>query len=220
MVGAGMSGAVIGAVLCGGHGRRMGSDKLSLEIGGRTLAARAVDALHLAGLDVVLVLRPRQPAPLMARTTAIVRDEIQDAGPMGGLHALLRWLPTEWTLVVPCDQPFLKTALLLGLLGQPRDDVDAIAGRPAGLAEPLPGLYRRTCLPAIEEALASGERSLRDLLSSLRVSALPEERLRQWDPELVSYLNINTQADLARVRAFAGSVEDDVLSRRVADAQC
>ncbi len=208
MVGAGMS----GAVLCGGQGRRVGGDKPSLEIDGRTLAARAVDALHLAGLDVVLVLRPRQPAPLMARTTAIVRDEIEDAGPMGGLHALLRWLPVEWALVVPCDQPFLAPALLLGLLGEPRDNVDAIVGWPAGLAQPLPGLYRRTCLPAVEEALASGERSLRDLLSSLRVSALPEEQLRHWDSDLLSYLNINTQADLARARAFAESVAGEPVS--------
>lgn len=200
-----MMGEVIGAVLAGGRGRRIGGDKVSLEIGGQTLVRRAVDALRLSGLDIVLVLRPHQLVPLTAHTVAVVRDEVEDAGPLGGLHALLRWLPVEWALVMPCDQPFLVAGLLRGLLAQARADVDAVVGRPADLMEPLPGLYRRTCLPAIEEALARGECSLRELLSSLRVHAVPLKVLRRWDPQLLSYLNVNTPADLARARAVVAS---------------
>ncbi len=197
--------AVIGAVLAGGRGRRIGGDKPSLELGGQTLVRRAVDALRLAGLEVALVLRAEQPEPLTAHTIAVVRDEVEDTGPLGGLHALLRWLPVEWTLVLPCDQPFLAPELLGGLLAQPRSDVDAVVGQPAGLVEPLPGLYRRTCLRAVEEALAEGERSLRDLLSLLRRRAVSVETLRQWDPQLLSYANVNTPADLAWARTVVAS---------------
>ena len=202
-----MTGDVLGAVLAGGRGRRIGGDKPLLEIGGETLVRRAVDALRSVGLDVALVLRPRQPVPLTAHTVAVLRDEIENAGPLGGLHSLLRWLPAEWALVVPCDQPFLAPALLRGLLGEPREGVDAVVGRPAGLPEPLPGLYRRTCLDAVEGALGRGERSLRDLLASLRVREVPVEALRRWDPPLLSYLNVNTAADLARARALATSTD-------------
>ncbi len=198
-------GEVVGAVLAGGRGLRIGGDKPSLEIGGQTLVRHAVDALRLAGLDVALVLRPQQPAPLTAHTVAVVRDEIEDAGPLGGLHALLRWLPAEWALAIPCDQPFLAPGLLRELLAQPRGDVDAVVGRPDDLTEPLPGLYRRTCLRAIEDALDRGERSLRELLLSLRVREVPAEVLRGADPQLRSYLNVNTPAELARARAQAAS---------------
>ncbi len=204
-----MTGEVIGAVLAGGRGRRIGGDKPSLEVGGQTLVRRAVDSLRLARLDVTLVLRAHQPVPLTAHTFAIVRDEVENAGPLGGLHALLSWLPMEWTLVVPCDQPFLTPGLLRGLLAQPRGDVDAIVGRPANLPEPLPGLYRRSSLGAIEGALNQGERSLRELLTKLRLSEVPAATLCRWDPLLHSYLNVNTPADLQQARSLAAPVDKE-----------
>ncbi len=210
---------VIGAVLAGGHGRRIGGDKPSLEVGGQTLVRRAVDALRSVRLDVALVLRPQQPVPLTAFTIAVLRDEIEDAGPLGGLHALLRWLPVEWALVLPCDQPLLAPQLLAELLARRTRAVDAVVGRPSAI-EPLPGLYRRTCLPAIEAALACGERSLCELSTSLRVHAIPDAALRRWDPQLLSYLNVNGPADLARARTLAapatalGASREPVSQRR------
>ncbi len=198
-----MNDEVVGAVLAGGRGRRVGGDKQSLVIAGQTLAHRAVDALHALGLEIAFVLRPGQPEPSAAQGSSILRDEIDGAGPVGGLQALLRWLPVEWVLVVPCDQPFLERELLRGLLAQPKGDVDVVVGQPADLLEPLPGLYRRTCLPAVERALAHGNRSMRDLLASLRVRAVSEASLRRWDPQLLSYVNVNTPADLARARSLA-----------------
>ncbi len=200
--GAAVKDEVIGAVLAGGRGRRIGDDKATLELGGLTLVRRAVDILRETGLETALVLRAHQPVPLTAHTIGVIRDEVVDAGPLGGLHALMRWLPMEWTLVVPCDQPFLTPKLLRGLLAQPREDIEAIVGRPANLPEPLPGLYRHTCLGAIERALNHGERSFRELLTKLRLSEVSAATLCRWDPRLLSYLNVNTPADLQEARAL------------------
>ena len=198
-----MSGDVIGAVLVGGLGRRIGGDKASLAVGDQTLVRHAVDALRLAGLPVVLVLRPGQPTPLTSHAVAIVRDEIEHAGPLGGLQALLSWLPTEWALVVACDQPFVAPRLLSELLAETHRDIDILCGQPGSALEPFPGLYRRTCLPVINTMLANGARSLQDLLAQVRVDVLSLKRVRRWDPELLSYLNVNTPDDLARARAIA-----------------
>ncbi len=196
-----MASDVIGAVLAGGRGRRIGGDKPSLELGDRTLIRHAVGALRSVGLDVALVLRPGQPVPLTAHTIAVVRDEIEDAGPVGGLQALLRWLPVEWVLVAACDQPFLAPHLLEALLSQREDGCEAVCARPGDRVEPLPGLYHSRALPAIDDALERGERSLRDLIVSLRVREIPRGEVEQWDPGLASYLNINTKDDLAQARA-------------------
>ena len=192
---------VIGAVLAGGRGHRIGGDKPSLEVGDKTLVRYAVDALRSVGLEVALVLRPDQPAPLTAHTIATVRDEIEDAGPLAGLQALLRWLPVEWAVVVACDQPFLAPPLLRGLLAQPRDSADVVLPEGPNGPEPLPGLYRRTCLPDVDAALARGERSLRELVARLRSRQVPQKQVRRWDPDLVSFVNVNTPDDLERARA-------------------
>lgn len=198
-----MGADVTGAVLAGGLGRRIGGDKPSLEVGHQTLVRHAVDPLRAVGLDVALVLRQGQPVPLTSHTIAVVRDQVEGAGPLGGLHALLSWLSEEWALVAACDQPFLAPGLLRELLRLRERDADAICGQPARSVEPFPGLYRRSCLPAIEEMLARGARSVRDLLSICRTETVPAHRLRRWDPELLSYLNVNTPADLESARAVA-----------------
>jgi molybdopterin-guanine dinucleotide biosynthesis protein A len=93
--------------------------------------------------------------------------------------------------------------LLRGLLAEARDGVDAVVGRASEALEPLPGLYRRTCLPAVEEALRQGERSLAGLLRRLRIAVVDSDQIRVWDPDLLSYANINTRDDLAWARTHA-----------------
>ncbi len=197
-----MAADVIGAVLAGGRGRRIGGDKPSLLLGDTTLVRHVLDALCSAGLEVALVLRPGQPVPLTAHTIAVVRDEIENAGPLGGLQALLRWLPAEWALVAACDQPFLAPGLLQGLLSERKNGLDVICAHSSDRLEPLPGLYHRSILPAIDRQLERGERSLVDLLVSLRVREVPRHLVEQWDPSLASFLNINRPEELERARAL------------------
>jgi molybdopterin-guanine dinucleotide biosynthesis protein A len=53
---------------------------------------------------------------------------------------------------------------------------------------PLPGAYRRTALPALERALASGVLSLRDAIRHLDVVVV--------DLDAAVLLNVNTQQDV------------------------
>jgi molybdopterin-guanine dinucleotide biosynthesis protein A len=56
---------------------------------------------------------------------------------------------------------------------------------------PLPGAYRRTALPALERALASGDLSLRDAIRGLEVATVGLDA-----PLLV---NVNTPDDVRRL---------------------
>ncbi len=198
--------SIAAAVLAGGHGKRLGQDKAAVVLEGRSLARWSVDALRGRCANVALVLRANQEPPADAGDAAILRDRVPDAGPLGGLQAALGWLPGEWLVLASCDQPFVVPTLIDELLAACDEAGDAVAGRNAGLVEPLPGLYRRTALTAVDAVLSRGNNSLQELLSALAVNYVDERALRRADPELRSYVNVNTPDDLARARALAAEL--------------
>jgi len=74
---------ILGAVLAGGGSTRFGSDKALAEIDGRTLIARAVEALEAQCDAVVVVGRETAPAPTLPDWPR------EGMGPLGGLAAAL-----------------------------------------------------------------------------------------------------------------------------------
>ena len=197
---------IIGAVLAGGRGRRIGRDKAMVELDGRPLISYPVGALRSAGLDVVLALRGGQEVPAGLEDVSVVRDEFEDAGPLGGLHALLKWMPGEWVLVVSCDQPFVRVNLLHGIISQSECTADAVVARTPERLQPMPGLYRKSCLPVVDGALRRGEHGMRDVLSGLLRYELAGEDLDCLDLEHSSFVNVNTPKDLLRARRLASSL--------------
>ena len=197
---------IIGAVLAGGRGRRIGRDKAMVELDGRPLISYPVGALRSAGLDVVLALRGGQKAPAGLEDVSVVRDEFEDAGPLGGLHALLKWMPGEWVLVVSCDQPFVRVNLLHGIMSQSECTADAVVARTPERLQPMPGLYRKSCLPVVDGALRRGEHGMRDVLNGLPRYELAGEDLDCLDLEHSSFVNVNTPKDLLRARRLASSL--------------
>jgi molybdopterin-guanine dinucleotide biosynthesis protein A len=76
-------------ILAGGGATRLsGVDKMVLEVGGRTLLRRALDAV--AGADPVVVVGPARPGYEVTWT----REEPPGSGPLAGLAAGLAALPT------------------------------------------------------------------------------------------------------------------------------
>ena len=197
---------IIGAVLAGGRGRRIGRDKAMVELDGRPLISYPVGALRSAGLDVVLALRGGQEAPAGLEDVSVVRDEFEDAGPLGGLHALLKWMPGGWVLVGSWDQPFVRVNLLHGIMSHSECAADAVVARTPERLQPMPGLYRKSCLPVVDGALRRGEHGMRDVLNGLPRYELAGEDLDCLDLEHSSFGNVNTPKDLLRARRLASSL--------------
>jgi len=179
-------------VVAGGSSARMGHDKASLAIEGSTilqaLVCRFADELG----PVIVVCRREQDLEVERATS--VYDIYQGAGPLGGLHAGLLASPDDENLLLACDLPFADPELARYLVSR-LDEHDAVVPVLARGPEPLFAVYRKSCLPAVESSIAAGRLRMRDPLDRLDVLYIPEDEIRERDPDLRSFFNINTPED-------------------------
>jgi len=189
------------AVLAGGRSTRMGVDKTLVQVDGQALISRVLAAVE--GVCAHLMVVTNRPEALahagLDARVAVHCDEVPYEGPLGGLITALARAPHEWVLAVAADMPRVSPEVVRALW-EARTRADIVVPITEGGAEPLLALYSRRCLPVAREVFGSGRRRLVALFPHLRVVEYPLEALRRLDPELKSFLNINTPDDLARAR--------------------
>ncbi len=195
-------------VLAGGHSRRFGQDKALLPWQGRTLIEHLV--AQLKGLsDDLLVITGREIRYGDLLDVPIFSDEIPDRGPMGGLYTGLKRACYDYSLTVASDMPLVSPALVKLLSQEIDGEIFAIVPEVQGHRVPTLALYHKKCLPVIEELLAQGRTSLQDLLDFAPIKILPEHHLRAVDPELRSFVNINTPAEWESCRPLGAVLSSE-----------
>ena len=180
----------------------MGRDKCALEVGGRTLIQRVVDALDEVAGEIIVVHAPERPPPeLRSRTPLrLVPDPFEDAGPLVAIAAGLETASAPAAIAVGCDAPQLQPALLR-LLGEWADaGSPLVAPLHEGVPQWLCAAWRRDALPVLRERIAAGDRAVHDAAGALDAALLPPEAYAHLDPQGRSFLNVNTPEDLAAAR--------------------
>jgi molybdopterin-guanine dinucleotide biosynthesis protein A len=172
---------VTGVLLVGGGSRRFGSPKALARLGGETLAERAWRVLGESCAERIAV---GKAADGLALPFPLVDDGTPVQAPLAGLVAGLKAASQDVCVVLPVDCVAATPALLELLARRCAGD----AAVPSG--GPLPGAYRRSCLPVLERSLAAGELAIKDALAGL------DARTVAVDPELL--LDVDTVDDLVR----------------------
>ncbi len=194
---------VTGIVLAGGRSSRMGSDKATLVVEGRTLLQRAVDALEAAGVrEVVLVGAPGRALPEVTTTLPLrhTTDPVEGEGPLQGILAGLEAASCEVALVVGCDMPYLEPALLTLLADRALDGARLVVPLHDGRPEGLCSAWRRDAIEVVRAHLAAGDRAVMSVAGDLHALRLTPEEYAAADPTSRSFVNVNTPEELARLR--------------------
>ncbi|OIR19327.1 putative molybdenum cofactor guanylyltransferase [mine drainage metagenome] len=177
-------------ILAGGDSRRMGQDKAALDLGGRTLLEHVTAAMQQAFFKVIVSVRqPRDGVALPQ-----VCDEVAPSGPLAGLAAGLAQADTSWVFAVACDMPFVSVAVVQRL-AQHRDGYDAVVPLVGGHPQPMAAFYAKSALDAVRASLASDDKSVRGMLKRLNVDFVSEAELRECDPQLRSFFDLDTPQD-------------------------
>ena len=69
--------------------------------------------------------------------------------------------------------------------------------------EPLCAVYSKNCSDPIQRLLEQNERRIDKLFAIVKVKYIEEDEINKFDPEHLSFFNINTTADMERARKLA-----------------
>jgi len=190
-------------VLAGGKGLRLGQDKALETIGTRSLLERVVFCLSFFSSDIIIVTASKQSYSQLIGypKLKVVTDIYLNKGPLGGIYTGLKVSDSFYNLVVACDMPFLNQALLHYML-QISAGFDLVVPRLEDMVEPLHAVYSKNCLAPIEYLFQQGGLSVRELFTLVRVRYVEAEEINRFDPEHLSFFNINSQADLERAKSL------------------
>lgn len=194
---------VTGIILAGGRSTRFGSDKASALLAGRPLLEWVVSAVSAVCNPVIVVASPGQELPRLTGNPPIRRidDVAPDLGPLAGLVGGLDAAASEFCFATSCDAPLLRPEAVT-FLRDSIGDHDIACPEVDGRLQPLVALYRRrTCLPVFEQCVARRHLRLTDAFAGLDVCVIPEERIREADPALESFINANRPAVVAEIES-------------------
>ncbi|MDD3247589.1 MAG: molybdenum cofactor guanylyltransferase [Methanosarcina sp.] len=204
-------------VLAGGRGRRMGIvEKALLEFEGKTILERLLENLFRVVDEVILSIRDiHQKEKLLpvlekfpAREIRFCFDSIEDAGPLEGIRAGLLESRSEYSFVCAGDMPFVNIRVVDLLFEKAEGHDVALPRWEERMFEPLHAVYSRKLIPEIEKAFERGKHSvLTPVFEMPDVVFVEVAEIRELDPELRTFVNINTVEDL---KSMIGSAVEKV----------
>lgn len=159
-------------VLAGGAGSRLGGvDKAAVELAGRSLLSRPLEAVRGARNLVVV----GDTAAAVPERALRVVEEPAGGGPAAASVAGLRAIrdPADWTCLIACDLPGAVRAIQLLVAADAGDADGVVLAEPDGRRQWLLGRYRTAPLHAAADALGDpADRSMRALLGGLRLATV------------------------------------------------
>ena len=188
------------AVLAGGKSSRMGTDKSFVRVLGRPLIEDVL--AHVAGIGAEIIIVTNRLEDYHYLGLPLFTDVLPDKGALGGIYTALHSSSQPHTLCVACDMPFVVRPLLDYLISLIPEG-DAIIPRLNGEAEPFRAIYSQACLAPIRAALDAGKMRVISFFPDVRVRFVDEPEIDRFDPQHLSFFNVNTPEDLERARRLA-----------------
>ncbi len=194
---------VTSIILAGGRNLRLGSSKALEIIGGKSLIERVVKRVKLVSTQTLIVTSPGQLAPPVADEVEVLVDLYPGKGPLGGIYTGLLASPSSHSIVVGCDMPFLNIELLRYMI-ELSQGFDAVVPRLGeGRVEPLHAIYSKGCLDNMKTQLEHNQLRIARFLNTVRVRYVEQAECQRFDPQLLTFFNINCQSDLDRAITLA-----------------
>jgi len=190
-------------ILAGGKSSRLGRNKALQTIGDKSLIQWVIDRLVTLSTEIVVVMAHGEAIPCSS-TTGIrtVADVYPSKSPLVGIYSGLIASASPRAIVVGCDMPFLN-ASLLKYMAQTCSSFDIVVPQIEDKLEPLCAVYSKTCVVPIRWLLEQNELMISKLFTLVKVKYVKKDDINRFDPEHLSFFNINNKTDLGKAKKLA-----------------
>jgi len=189
---------ILGAILAGGQSKRMGTDKLFLEINNKKLIEYTIDKVKKYLKDLI-ILTDSNNEFFSKNNLITVKDCVEgQLGPLVGILTAMKWAKENlkkcsWVATFPCDTPFFPEIIINNFIEESKKkDSLILSASSHGRRHNIFGLWSLDLYDKLKDDLINKKiRKVQDWTKKNKIKNL-EFKFEDYDP----FFNINTQEDL------------------------
>ena len=189
---------ILGSILAGGKSKRMGKNKLFINLDNKTLIEHTIDKVKKHLKEVIIVTNTENDF-FEKNNLTTVKDCIEGhLGPLVGILTAMKWAKENspkctWIASFPCDTPFFPESIILKFIEESKKKESLIlCASSHGRKHNIFGLWSLELYDKLYNDLVNNKvRKVQDWTKVNNIKNL-EFKFKDYDP----FFNINTSEDL------------------------
>jgi len=202
---------ILGAILAGGQSKRMGKDKLFLEVNNKKLIEYTIDKVKKY-LKQLIIITNQKNEFFSKNNLTTVKDCIEgQLGPLVGILTAMKWAKASsnkysWVATFPCDTPFFPESIIKSFIQESKKKESLIlCASSHGRRHNIFGLWSLDLCDKLENDLINKKiRKVQDWTEKNNIKNL-EFKFKDYDP----FFNINTEKDLEFAKKLIMKIENE-----------
>jgi len=202
---------ILGAILAGGQSKRMGKDKLFLELNNKKLIEHTIDKVKKY-LKKIIIITNQDNEFFSKNNLTTVKDTIEgQLGPLVGILTAMKWAKENlskcsWIATFPCDTPFFPESIIKRFIEESEKKESLIlCASSHGRKHNIFGLWSLDLYDKLKDDLINKKvRKVQDWTEKNKIKNL-EFEFKDYDP----FFNINTKEDLEFAKKLSKKIKNE-----------
>jgi len=202
---------ILGAILAGGQSKRMGKDKLFLELNNKKLIEHTLDKVKKY-LKKIIIITNQDNEFFFKNNLTTVKDCIEgQLGPLVGILTAMKWAKENlskclWIATFPCDTPFFPESIIKNFIEESEKKESLIlCASSHGRKHNIFGLWSLDLYEKLKDDLINKKvRKVQDWTEKNKIKNL-EFKFKDYDP----FFNINTEEDLEFAKKLNTKIKNE-----------